>query len=158
MNARKLSMMLNVKSLVRNVITPIIGHPIVLTKASVGSVLDSIVTDMYTYNGEKLGKTMGNITKAERKDIQPFIDAAVEKAKLENRLGITTLNSTLFSINSDEKLANKLNVSFATINRWETGKVKPIKKLYITKCQIMRKHHLERTLFRISLIPTHSNS
>ena len=90
MNARKLSMMLSVKSLVRNVLTPIIGHPINLTTNSIGSVLDSIVTDMYTYNGEKLGKTMGNITKAERKDIQPFIDAAVKKAKLENRLGITT--------------------------------------------------------------------
>lgn len=90
MNARKLSMMLSVKSLVRNVVTPTIGHTVNLAKSSVGSVLDSIVTDMYTYNGEKLGKTMGNITKAERKDIQPFINKAVEKAKLENRLGITT--------------------------------------------------------------------
>lgn len=90
MNARKLSMMLNVKSLVRNVVTPIIGHPVNLATSSVGSVLDSIVTDMYTYKGEKLGKTMGNITKTERKDIQPFVDAAVERAKLENRLGITT--------------------------------------------------------------------
>ena len=90
MNARRLSMMLNGKSLVRNVVTPIIGHPINLAKSSVGSVLDSIVTDMYTYKGEKLGKTMGNITKAERKDIKPFINKAVERAKLENRLGITT--------------------------------------------------------------------
>ena len=90
MNARKLSMMLNGKSLGRNVVTPIIGHTVNLAKSSVGSVLDSIVTDMYTYNGEKLGKTIGNITKAERKDIQPFIDKAVERAKLENRLGITT--------------------------------------------------------------------
>ena len=90
MNARKLSMMLNVKSLVRNVVTPIIGHPVNLATSSVGSVLDSIITDMYTYKGEKLGKTMGNITKTERKDIQPFVDAAVERAKLENRLGITT--------------------------------------------------------------------
>lgn len=90
MNARKLSMMLSIKSAVRNIVTPTIGHTVNLAKSSVGSVLDSIVTDMYTYNGEKLGKTMGNITKAERKDIQPFIDKAVEKAKLENRLGITT--------------------------------------------------------------------
>ena len=90
MNARRLSMMLSAKALVKNVVTPIIGHPVNLAKSSVGSVLDSIVTDMYTYNGEKLGKTIGNITKAERKDIQPFIDKAVERAKLENRLGITT--------------------------------------------------------------------
>ena len=90
MSARRLSMMLSVKSAVRNVVTPTIGHTVNLAKLSVGSVLDSIVTDMYTYNGEKLGKTMGNITKAERKDIQPFIDKAVERAKLENRLGITT--------------------------------------------------------------------
>ena len=125
MNARKLSMMLNVKSLVRNVITPIIGHPIVLTKASVGSVLDSIVTDMYTYNGEKLGKTMGNITKAERKDIQPFIDAAVEKAKLENRLGITTQDGANLEyqrdpFNSDSiigKVGNRLaKVVYGTLN------------------------------------------
>ncbi len=90
MNARKLSMMLSVKSAVRNLVTPIIGHAVNLSTSSVGSVLDSIVTDMYTYKGEKLGKTMGNITKAERKDIQSFVDAAVERAKLENRLGITT--------------------------------------------------------------------
>ena len=29
---------------------------------------------------------------------------------------------------SQTELANKLNVSFATINRWETGKVTPTKK------------------------------
>ena len=29
---------------------------------------------------------------------------------------------------SQTELANRLNVSFATINRWETGKVKPTKK------------------------------
>ena len=90
MSARRLSMMLSAKSLVRNVVTPTIGHTVNLAKLSVGSVLDSIVTDMYTYNGEKIGKTMGNITKAERKDIKPFIDKAVKRAKLENRLGITT--------------------------------------------------------------------
>ena len=89
-NARRLSMMLNLKTLVKNVATPMIGHPINLTTNSIGSVYDAIVTNMYTYKGEKIGKTMGNITKAERKDIQPFIDKAVERAKLENRLGITT--------------------------------------------------------------------
>lgn len=30
---------------------------------------------------------------------------------------------------SQTELAEKLNVSFATINRWETGKTKPSKKL-----------------------------
>ena len=29
---------------------------------------------------------------------------------------------------SQTELANRLNVSFATINRWETGKVNPTKK------------------------------
>ena len=90
MSARRLSMLLNPKTLVKNVVTPIIGHPINLATASVGSVYDALVTNMYKYDGEKLGKTMGNITKAERKDIQPFIDKAVERAKLENKLGITT--------------------------------------------------------------------
>ena len=125
MNARKLSMMLNGKSLVRNVVTPIIGHPVNLAKSSVGSVLDSIVTDMYTYKGEKLGKTMGNITKAERKDIQPFIDKAVERAKLENRLGITTQDGANLEyqrdpFNSDSiigKVGNRLaKAVYGTLN------------------------------------------
>ena len=90
MSARRLSMLLNPKTLVKNVVTPIIGHPINLATASVGSVYDALVTNMYKYDGEKIGRTMGNITKAERKNIQPFIDKAVERAKLENRLGITT--------------------------------------------------------------------
>jgi len=30
------------------------------------------------------------------------------------------------------ELANKLNVSFATINRWETGKVTPTKRAELT--------------------------
>ena len=90
MSARRLSMLLNPKTLVKNVVTPIIGHPINLATASVGSVYDALVTNMYKYDGEKIGRTMGNITKAERKDIQPFIDKAVERAKLENKLGITT--------------------------------------------------------------------
>ena len=125
MNARKLSMMLSVKSAVRNVLTPIIGHPVNLAKSSVGSVLDAIVTDMYTYKGEKLGKTMGNITKAERKDIQPFIDKAVEKAKLENRLGITTQDGANLEyqrdpFNSDSiigKVGNRLaKTVYGTLN------------------------------------------
>ena len=90
MSARRLSMLLNPKTLVKNVVTPIIGHPINLATASVGSVYDALVTNMYKYDGEKIGRTMGNITKEERKNIQPFINKAVERAKLENRLGITT--------------------------------------------------------------------
>lgn len=125
MSARKLSMMLNVKSLFRNVVTPIIGHPVNLAKSSVGSVLDSIVTDMYTYNGEKLGKTMGNITKAERKDIKPFINKAVKRAKLENRLGITTQDGANLEyqrdpFNSDSiigKVGNRLHKAvYGTLN------------------------------------------
>lgn len=125
MNARKLSMMLSVKSANRNVLTPIIGHQVNLAKYSVGSVFDSIVTDMYTYKGEKLGKTMGNITKAERKDIQPFIDKAVERAKLENRLGITTQDGANLEyqrdpFNSDSiigKVGNRLaKTVYGTLN------------------------------------------
>ena len=108
MNARRLSMMLSIKSLARNVVTPTIGHTVNLAKYSVGSVLDSIVTDMYTYKGEKLGKTMGNITKAERKDIQPFIDAAVERAKLENRLGITTQDGANLEYQRDPFNSNSI--------------------------------------------------
>ena len=33
---------------------------------------------------------------------------------------------------SQTELAEKLNVSFATINRWETGKTKPSKKAIIS--------------------------
>ena len=125
MNARRLSMMLSAKSAVRNVATPTIGHAVNLAKYSVGSVLDSIVTDMYTYDGEKLGRTMGNITKAERKDIQPFIDKAVEKAKLENRLGITTQDGANLEyqrdpFNSDSiigKIGNRLaKTVYGTLN------------------------------------------
>ena len=125
MNARRLSMMLSAKALVKNVVTPIIGHPVNLAKSSVGSVLDSIVTDMYTYKGEKLGKTMGNITKAERKDIKPFIDKAVERAKLENRLGITTQDGANLEyqrdpFNSDSiigKVGNRLaKAVYGTLN------------------------------------------
>ena len=125
MNARRLSMMLSVKSAVRNIVTPIIGHTVNLAKASVGSVLDSIVTDMYTYKGEKLGRTMGNITKAERKHIQPFIDKAVERAKLENRLGITTQDGANLEyqrdpFNSDSiigKVGNRLaKIVYGTLN------------------------------------------
>ena len=90
MSARRLSMLLNPKTLVKNVVTPIIGHPINLATASVGSVYDALVTNIYKYDGEKIGRTMGNITEDERNKIQPFIDKAVERAKLENKLGITT--------------------------------------------------------------------
>ena len=125
MNARRLSMMLSAKSAVRNVVTPTIGHAVNLAKYSVGSVLDSIVTDMYTYDGEKLGRTMGNITKSERKHIQPFIDKAVEKAKLENRLGITTQDGANLEyqrdpFNSDSiigKIGNRLaKTVYGTLN------------------------------------------
>ena len=125
MNARRLSMMLSAKALDKNVVTPIIGHPVNLAKSSVGSVLDSIVTDMYTYKGEKLGKTMGNITKAERKDIKPFINKAVERAKLENRLGITTQDGANLEyqrdpFNSDSiigKVGNRLaKAVYGTLN------------------------------------------
>lgn len=33
---------------------------------------------------------------------------------------------------SQMELANKLNVSFSTINRWETGKVMPTRKSKLT--------------------------
>ena len=102
MSARRLSMLLNPKTLIKNVVTPIIGHPLNLATNSVGSVIDSIVTDMYTYKGEKIGKTMGNITMAERKDIQPFIDAAVKRAKLENKLGITTQDGANLEYQRDQ--------------------------------------------------------
>ena len=108
MNARKLSMMLNLKTLIKNVATPMIGHSVNLAKYSVGSVLDSIVTDMYTYKGEKLGKTMGNITKEERTKIQPFIDKAVERAKLENRLGITTQDGANLEYQRDPFNSNSI--------------------------------------------------
>lgn len=108
MNARRLSMMLSVKSAVRNVATPTIGHTVNLAKSSVGSVLDSIVTDMYTYKGEKLGKTMGNITEEERKKIKPFINKAVERAKLENRLGITTQDGANLEYQRDPFNSNSI--------------------------------------------------
>ena len=108
MSARRLSMLLNPKTLVKNVVTPIIGHPINLATASVGSVYDALVTNMYKYNGEKLGKTIGNITKAERKDIQPFIDKAVERAKLENKLGITTQDGANLEYQRDPFNSNSI--------------------------------------------------
>ena len=126
MSARRLSMLLNPKTLVKNVVTPIIGHPINLATASVGSVYDALVTNMYKYDGEKIGRTMGNITKAERKNIQPFIDKAVERAKLENRLGITTQDGANLeyqrdSFNSDSiigKVSNRL--AKATYGKYNT--------------------------------------
>ena len=116
MSARRLSMLLNPKTLVKNVVTPIIGHPINLATASVGSVYDALVTNMYKYDGEKIGRTMGNITEEERKKIQPFIDKAVERAKLENKLGITTQDGANLEyqrdpFNSDSiigKISNRL--------------------------------------------------
>ena len=56
-------------------------------------------------------------------NITQFIDNYIAKAQFigsgitVNRLGITTLNGTLFSINSDEKLANKLNVNDMFYNK-----------------------------------------
>lgn len=108
MNARKLSMMLNGKSLVRNVATPMIGHPINLTTNSIGSVYDEIVTNMYKYNGEKLDRTIGNITEEERKKIQPFIDKAVKRAKLENELGITTQDGANLEYQRDPFNSNSI--------------------------------------------------
>ena len=115
-NARRLSMMLNLKTLVKNVATPMIGHPINLGTNSIGSVYDAIVTNMYKYDGEKLDRTIGNITDDERNKIQPFIDKAVERAKLENRLGITTQDGANLEyqrdpFNSDSiigKISNRL--------------------------------------------------
>ena len=126
MSARRLSMLLNPKTLVKNVVTPIIGHPINLATASVGSVYDALVTNMYKYDGEKIGRTMGNITKAERKNIQPFIDKAVERAKLENKLGITTQDGANLEyqrdpFNSDSiigKVSNRL--AKATYGKYNT--------------------------------------
>ena len=126
MSARRLNMLLNPKTLIKNVVTPIIGHPINLATASVGSVYDALVTNMYKYDGEKIGRTMGNITKAERKNIQPFIDKAVERAKLENRLGITTQDGANLEyqrdpFNSDSiigKVSNRL--AKATYGKYNT--------------------------------------
>ena len=56
-------------------------------------------------------------------NIMQFINNYIAKAQFigsgitVNRLGITTLNSTLFSINSNEKLANKLNVNDMFYNK-----------------------------------------
>ena len=107
-NARRLSMMLNLKTLVKNVATPMIGHPINLTTNSIGSVYDAIVTNMYKYDGEKLDRTIGNITDEERKKIQPFIDKAVERAKLENRLGITTQDGANLEYQRDPFNSNSI--------------------------------------------------
>lgn len=126
MSARRLSMLLNPKTLVKNVVTPIIGHPINLATASVGSVYDALVTNMYKYDGEKIGRTMGNITEEERNKIQPFIDKAVERAKLENKLGITTQDGANLEyqrdpFNSDSiigKVGNRL--AKATYGKYNT--------------------------------------
>ena len=90
MSARKLSMLLSPRTLIKNKLSAYAGHPINLATTSIGSLYDAIISDMTKYNGEKLGRTMGNITRTERDDIQPFIDKAVERAKLENKLGIST--------------------------------------------------------------------
>lgn len=90
MSARKLSMLLSPRTLLKNKLSAYAGHPINLATTSIGSLYDAIISDMTKYNGEKLGRTMGNITRTERDDIQPFIDKAVERAKLENKLGIST--------------------------------------------------------------------
>lgn len=107
-NARRLSMMLSVKSLIKNVVTPTIGHPINLTTNSIGSVYDAIVTNMYKYDGEKLDRTIGNITEEERNKIKPFIDKAVERAKLENRLGITTQDGANLEYQRDPFNSNSI--------------------------------------------------
>ena len=90
MNARKLSMLLSPKTLLKNKITAYIGHPVNLATTSIGSIYDAIISDMTTYDGTKLNRTMGNLTRNEIKDIKPFVDKAVERAKLENTLGIST--------------------------------------------------------------------
>ena len=90
MSARKLSMLLSPKTLIKNIISPTIGHPVNLATTAVGSFYDTIISDMTTYDGKKLDRTVANLTREDRKDIQPFIDKAVERAKLENKLGITT--------------------------------------------------------------------
>ena len=107
-NARRLSMMLNLKTLIKNVATPMIGHPINLRTNDIGSVYDAIVTNMYKYNGEKLDRTIGNITEEERTKIQPFIDKAVERAKLENRLGITTQDGANLEYQHDPFNSNSI--------------------------------------------------
>ena len=108
MNARRLSMMLNLKTLIKNVATPMIGHPINLGTNDIGSVYDAIVTNMYKYNGEKLDRTIGNITEEERNKIQPFINKAVERAKLENRLGITTQDGANLEYQRDPFNSNSI--------------------------------------------------
>ena len=90
MNARKLSMLLSPKTLLKNKLSAYIGHPVNLATTSIGSLYDAIISDKTTYNGTKLNRTMGNLTSQEIKDIKPFVDKAVERAKLENTLGITT--------------------------------------------------------------------
>ena len=107
-NARRLSMMLNLKTLIKNVATPTIGHSVNLTTNSIGSVYDAIVTNMYKYDGEKLDRTIGNITKEERNKIQPFIDKAVERAKLENRLGIKTQDGANLEYQRDPFNSNSI--------------------------------------------------
>ena len=107
-NARRLSMMLNLKTLIKNVATPMIGHPINLGTNSIGSVYDAIVTNMYKYDGEKLDRTIGNITDDERNKIQPAIDKAVERAKLENRLGITTQDGANLEYQRDPFNSNSI--------------------------------------------------
>ena len=90
MKARKLSMLLSPKTLIKNIISPTIGHPVNLATTAVGSFYDTLISDMTTYDGKKLDRTVANLTREDRDAIQPFIDKAVERAKLENRLGITT--------------------------------------------------------------------
>lgn len=107
-NIRRLSMMLNLKTLVKNVLTPMIGHPINLGTNDIGSVYDAIVTNMYKYNGEKLDRTIGNITDEERTKIQPSINKAVERAKLENRLGITTQDGANLEYQRDQFNSNSI--------------------------------------------------
>lgn len=41
------------------------------------------------------------------------------------------------------ELANKLNVSFATINRWETGKVNPTKKAEYAFEMFCKEHNIK---------------
>ena len=115
MNARKLSMLLKTTTLIKNVITPSIGHPVKLATTAVGSFYDKLISDMTTYDGKKVDRTVANLTMEDRKNIQPFINKEVKRAILENKLGITTQDGA--NIDYQRDLFNSNNVVGRVGNR-----------------------------------------
>jgi hypothetical protein len=115
MNARKLAMLLDTTTLIKNIVTPIVGHPVNLATTAVGSFYDKIISDMSTYDGKKLDRTVANTSWKDKADIKQFTNEAVKRAILENKLGITTQDGANLDYQRD--LFNSNNVVGRVGNR-----------------------------------------